>query len=127
MEHTSIKQYCGNERNLIGNGARVRKETLRYIEVLILSSWGRGETIENREGGHFWLGQTGFEVPVGVEMEMLSKQLETESQNNFPPWEICYLLGISWHKAALSCSPIILLGKLFTSRGKAQDIVYRQW
>lgn len=71
----------------------MRKETSSYIEVLILSSWEKGDTIENTEDGHFWLGNRDFEVPAGIKVDTLSKQLKMKSQNHLPPWEICYLLG----------------------------------
>lgn len=72
-----------SERNLsIGSGKKAKKETPRYIEVIILNNWKKSDTIENREGEQFWLGHTDFEVPVGMKVDMLSKQLEMKAQNN---------------------------------------------
>lgn len=44
----------------------------------------------NREGGHFWLRHSDFEVPDGINLDNLNKPLEMESQNNL---FATYLLG----------------------------------
>lgn len=61
------------------------KQKRKLQDILRLWSWVTGkksDTVENREGGQFWLGHTDFEVPVGMKVDMLSKLLEMKSQNN---------------------------------------------